>query len=66
MKDRDLKRNGSGYIDMTAYEAIKHAEIERERYQKMIGCILRMCELGGFHVENHIVLKDKKTGKVWE
>lgn len=63
-KNEDM-RNGSGYIDPTAYEAIKRAEAERERYQKMIGCLMRVCELAGFVPEEKIILRDKKTGKVW-
>lgn len=61
----DYKRNGSGYIDPTAYEAIKRAEAERERYQKMIGCLMRICELSDFAFEERVVLRDKRTGKVW-
>lgn len=32
MYDRDLRRNGEGYIDLTAYEAIMN--VEREEYMK--------------------------------
>lgn len=72
MTDLELLRNGSGYIDPTAYKAIKNAEADqivsdadREKYRKLIGCILRVCELSGFEVESRIVLRDKNTGKIW-
>jgi hypothetical protein len=72
MHDRDLIKNGSGYPDPTAYTAIKHMEDEQrrndpdyEKYMKLIGCILRICELSDFHLEERLVLKDKRTGKVY-
>ena len=39
--------------------------IVRERHHRLIGCILRICELSGYSVEERIVVKDKRTGKVW-
>lgn len=65
-KDNDLKKNGEGYNDPTAYKGIKYAESDRDRHSKTIGCILRICELSGYYMESRIVLRDKKTGKVWD
>lgn len=61
----DLRRNGSGYIDPTAYEAIKNIDTESDRFYKLLGTIFSICDLAGFHVEGRITLKDKKTGRVW-
>lgn len=67
----ELKRNGSGYIDPTAYKAIKNVdkEIKEEnrddRFYKLLDTIFSICDLAGFHVEGRIVLKDKTTGKIW-
>lgn len=61
----DLMKNGSGYLDPTAYEAIKNADGDAERFHKLLDVIFAICELSGFHLEGRIVLKDKKTGKVW-
>ena len=58
------KLNGSGCKDLTAYEAIKNVENE-ERLRKLIKTICLVCELAGFSIENRIVLKDKRTGKIW-
>ena len=63
--DKDLKRNGSGYVDPTAYEAITNIENEGDRFYKLLETIFNICELSGFHLEERIVVKDKKTGKVW-
>lgn len=65
MNDRELKRNGSGYIDPTAYKAIKNIDKESERFHKVLGMIFDICELSDFSIEGRIILKDKKTGKVW-
>lgn len=66
--DHDIRKNGEGYPDPTAYEAIKRAEPvdwEKERFMKVVGCILRICELSGFYLEEKLVLRDKRTGKIW-
>lgn len=65
MSDRDLKRNGEGYLDPTAYLAIKHEVDESVRFQKLLDTIFNICELSGFHIEGRIVIKSKKTGRVW-
>lgn len=72
MNDNEIKRNGSGYYDPTAYEAIKHTESKErsfdksdEKFYKLLNSIFDICELAGFHVENRIVLKEKETGKIW-
>lgn len=65
MNDRELKRNGSGYIDPTAYKAIKEIDKESERFHKLLYMIFDICELSDFSIEGRIILKDNKTGKVW-
>lgn len=64
----DPRRNASGYVDPTAYEAIRNVEREAEdeaRFKKLLNTIFYICELAGFRIEGRIVLQDKKTGKVW-
>lgn len=67
MNGRDPRRNASGCWDMTAYEAIKKVddEAEQERVKKVIKTIKNICELAGFSIEERIIIKDKRTGKVW-
>ena len=64
-RDHGLKRNGSGYSDPTAYEAIKNMQDESDRFHKLLDVIFNICELSGYHLEERIVVRDKKTGKVW-
>lgn len=76
MEDRELKRNGSGYLDPTAHKAIKKVDNDAEkqeryhgedykRFNDLLDVVFTVCELSGFHIENRLVIKDKKTGKVW-
>lgn len=68
-RENDPRRNGSGYIDLTAYDAIRNADRDADaevRFKKLINTIFYICELAGFHIEGRIELKDKKTGKVWK
>ena len=65
MKDRELKRNGSGYYDPTAYKDIKKVDSEEERFQRLLATIFYICENAGFHIEERMVIKDVKTGRVW-
>lgn len=65
---KDPRRNASGYMDLTAFEAIRNVEREaeaEERFKKLLNTIFYICELAGFRIEGRIVLQDKKTGKVW-
>jgi hypothetical protein len=64
----DPRRNASGCLDLTAYEAIRNVDREADaerRYKKLLSTIFYICDLAGFHIEGRITIKDKKTGKVW-
>ena len=69
MSDKDLKRNGSGCSDPTAYEAIKKVDndrlLESDRFHNLLDTLFYITELAGFKIEGRLVLKDTKTGKVW-
>lgn len=57
----DCRRNAEGYSDPTAYEALKNMEQEEERFHKLLDTIFALCELSDFHIEERIVIKDKRT-----
>lgn len=60
--------NASGCKDMTPYTALKNIEREakaEERLNKLLATIFYIVDLAGYHIEGRIVLKDKKTGRVW-
>ena len=61
----NVRKNGEGYSDPSAYETIRHVESEEERLRKLLNVIFMICELSGYHIEERIVIKDKRTGKIW-
>lgn len=66
-KNDDAYRNGSGYYDGTAGEAITRVETRDEkRFKKFMRTLFSLCELSGFHIESRIVVRDLKTNKIWE
>lgn len=67
MIDKDLMFNGEGYPDPTAYEALRKVkqDAETERFHKLLNVIFTICEISDFYVVDRIVVKDKRTGKVW-
>ncbi len=64
-REDDPRYNGEGYLDLTAYEALRNIE-DDARFQKLLHTIFYLCELAGFQIEGRIVLRDKRTGKVWK
>lgn len=60
--------NADGYLDLTAYSAIRHVDSEAEaeaRFRKLLSTIFYICDLAGFHIEGRLEIKDKRTGKIW-
>lgn len=39
---------------------------EQNRLNKLLAIIKGACEIAGFKIENRIVLRDEKTGRVWK
>ena len=64
VKDKELRKNGSGYNDPTAYKAIKNIE-ESDRFHKLLNTLFGICDLAGFDIEERIVLRDRETGRIW-
>lgn len=69
MTAKDDRKNAEGYNDPTAYNAIKNVEQEQDkddaRFHQLLNMLFSLCELADFHIEGRVVLKDKRTGKVW-
>lgn len=63
--NNELRVNGSGYSDPTAYQAITNIEAEQSRFDRFLKTIFMICELAGYHIEERIVVKDLKTGRIW-
>lgn len=41
------------------------AESEEERFKRLMATIFYICENAGFHIEERIVIRDRRTGRVW-
>ena len=61
----ELKRNGSGYYDPTAWKAMKNITTDKKRVSKVIETLQSVAHLAGFEIEGRIVLRDKKSGEIW-
>lgn len=65
MNNNDLRKNGSGYFDPTAYEAIKNINKEDKRFHDLLHALHYICELADFEISERIVLTDKRTGRTY-
>lgn len=63
--NEDLKRNGSGYIDPSAYAALKNISNEERRVSRLIKSIRMIAHLCGYDITNRIELKNLSTGRRW-
>lgn len=61
----NLSRNGSGCFDPVAGVAIGKVDKEDARFQKFLDTVFNLAELSGYHIEERIVVRDKRTGRVW-
>jgi len=55
-------------FNKTENEAVKKYENRPEdevRFRKFLNALFCMCELAGYHLEERVVLKDVRTGKIW-
>lgn len=66
MADLNPRHNIEGYPDPTAYNAVIRQEIQLEnRYKKLIGVLKFIIAQCGFSLEERIILKDKKSGRIF-
>ena len=63
-----LKRNRDGYIDPTAYEALKSIMNDTKAEKKaayLISVLKYIIRESGFTLENRIELRHRKTGRIF-
>lgn len=65
MAKDNARKNAEGYSDPTVHQAIRNIDVEEDRFHKLLDTIFAICELSDFHIEERIVIKDKRTGRVW-
>ena len=62
----DDKRNASGCMDLTAYEAITRLEAEEKLFKELIRTIRYICRLAGFEVVGKVTLKHHRSGRIYK
>lgn len=64
----DLRRNAEGYVDPTAYAALKSI-VDDEKTEKKAAYLVSVLKFiireSGFELLNRIELKDKKSGRTF-
>lgn len=65
MSKTTFDKNGSGYYDPAAREAMINSDKELQRVGRLMETVKYICRLAGFDIAERVVLKDRKTGKVW-
>lgn len=68
MAGDDLRRNAEGYVDPTAYAALKSI-VDDEKTEKKAAYLVSVLKFiireSGFELLNRIELKDKKSGRTF-
>lgn len=62
----NLHRNGSGCNDYVAYKAIKKADADRDKLNWLIDTLHKISNYAGFSIEERIVFRDKRSGKIYD
>lgn len=68
MADRDLKRNIEGYVDPTAYAALKSISRDEKVERKaayVISIIKFIARESGFDLINRVELRHKQSGRTF-
>lgn len=68
MADRDLKRNSEGYVDPTAYAALKSISRDEKVEKKaayLISIFKFIARESGFELMNRIELRHKQSGRTF-
>lgn len=61
----NIYRNGEGYTDKVAGEAIKNADRTPDRIMDVINLMKHCASVAGLEVVGRIALRDRTTGKEW-
>ena len=70
IKENPMK-NSEGYTDLTPHDAIANMDAEEKerreagRVTKLLHTLFYICNVAGYTVEERIVLKDRRTGRIW-
>ena len=63
-----IKNADKEYDDQLICSDLRNLGVTAEdsaRFHDLLESIFSICERSGFHLEDRIVVKDKRTGKIW-
>lgn len=66
MNREDPRKNEEGYLDLTAYQALKNINMKQptdDRFRELLHTIFTACDYYGFRLEGRIKLEDVVSGK---
>lgn len=66
LEKKEMGANGCGYVDSTAYAAMKKQSDEERRFHQLLRTIFYIVNVAGFSLEGRIRLVDRRTGRIWE
>lgn len=59
------RKHWENKTEYNTQKTTEESDFEQRRVNSLLHVIFKICELSGFWVEERIVLKDRKTGKIW-
>ena len=67
--DNNMKKDAEVYNNMERKMTKKPLSEEQKanrRFWNFLEMVYKLAQISGLHIEGHIKVRDKKTGKVWE
>ena len=61
----NLHRNSEGYYDPTPYPALREETEQENRMSRLVHAVRCIIDLAGFELVGRIVLRDKKSGRMF-
>lgn len=58
-------KNQEGYSDKTAGKAIRKADHEQEKFEEFLSVVFILAKRYGYSFDERLVVRDKRTGRVW-
>lgn len=68
MRLKRIKFNNEGYSvpPVTKFSANQEPDRDERRFRKLLKMIFSLCEIAGFDLVERVVLRDKRSGRIWK
>lgn len=63
-----FKRNHDGHSvpEVTKLAGNQEPDRDERRFRKLLKMIFSLCEIAGFDLVERVVLRDKRSGRIWK